>query len=135
MPHRQRTDKAKQIGVVFGQRTHLWFDLPVEESFDLLRHIYHVPVSRYHENLDLFNQILGLDEFFRTPVRQYVSLGQRMRADIAVALLHDPEVVFLDEPMIGLDIVVKNRIRQFIRQINQERGITVILNYSRSGRC
>jgi ABC-2 type transport system ATP-binding protein len=126
IPHRQRTDNAKQIGVVFGQRTHLWFDLPVEESFDLLRHIYHIPVSRYHENLDLFNQILGLDEFFRTPVRQ-LSLGQRMRADIAAALLHDPEIVFLDEPTIGLDIVVKNRIRQFITQINQERGVTIIL--------
>ena len=78
IPHRQRTDKAKQIGVAFGQRTDLWFDLPIEESFDLLRHAYHIQVSRYHENLDLFNQILGLDEFFRTPGRQYLSLGQWM---------------------------------------------------------
>ncbi len=126
VPHEQRKENARRIGVVFGQRTHLWFDLPVEESFELLRHIYRIPMEQYRANLELFNDVLELHNFFQTPVRQ-LSLGQRMRADIAAALLHDPDVLFLDEPTIGLDVVAKERIRQFIREINQERQVTVLL--------
>ena len=126
VPHRERKENAKRIGVVFGQRTHLWFDLPVQESFDLLRHIYQIPMKLYRENLERFDSILELHHFFQTPVRQ-LSLGQRMRADIAAALLHNPDVLFLDEPTIGLDVVAKERIRQFIRQINAERQVTIIL--------
>ncbi|MBI1925147.1 ATP-binding cassette domain-containing protein [Candidatus Poribacteria bacterium] len=126
VPHRERKENAKRIGVVFGQRTHLWFDLPVQESFDLLRHIYQIPMKRYEENLERFDSILELRQFFQTPVRQ-LSLGQRMRADIAAALLHNPDVLFLDEPTIGLDVVAKERLRQFIRQINAERLVTIIL--------
>jgi ABC-2 type transport system ATP-binding protein len=125
-PHRQRKENARRIGVVFGQRTHLWFDLPVQESFELLRHIYDIPMKQYRDNLELFDSILSIHTFFKTPVRQ-LSLGQRMRADIAAALLHNPDVLFLDEPTIGLDVVAKERIRQFIRQINHERGVTIIL--------
>ncbi len=126
VPHRERKENAKRIGVVFGQRTHLWFDLPVQESFDLLRHIYQIPMKQYEENLERFDHILELRQFFQTPVRQ-LSLGQRMRADLAAALLHNPDVLFLDEPTIGLDVVAKERIRQFIRQINAERLVTIIL--------
>ncbi|MCZ6678994.1 MAG: ATP-binding cassette domain-containing protein [Candidatus Poribacteria bacterium] len=126
VPHRERKENARRIGVVFGQRTHLWFDLPVQESFELLRHIYQIPMKQYRENLELFDSIFELKGFFKTPVRQ-LSLGQRMRADIAAALLHNPDVLFLDEPTIGLDVVAKERLRQFIRQINVERQVTIIL--------
>lgn len=126
VPYQRRVENARQIGVVFGQRTQLWWDLPTVESFELLRHIYKVPRDRYQKNMDLFRELLGLDEFLNTPVRQ-LSLGQRMRADLAAALLHDPEIVYLDEPTIGLDVVAKERIREFIRTINRERGVTVIL--------
>ncbi|BAD41649.1 ABC transporter ATP-binding protein [Symbiobacterium thermophilum] len=126
VPYLRRVENARQIGAVFGQRTQLWWDLPTVESFELLRHIYKVPRERYRQNMDLFRDLLGLDEFLNTPVRQ-LSLGQRMRADLAAALLHDPEIVYLDEPTIGLDVVAKERIRDFIRTINRERGVTVIL--------
>ncbi len=126
VPHRQRKENAKQIGVVFGQRSHLWFDLPVHESFRLLQRIYRIPEDRYRDNVAVFDALLNLGDFFGTPVRQ-LSLGQRMRADIAAALLHDPEVLFLDEPTIGLDVVAKARIRQFIEKINAERQVTVVL--------
>lgn len=126
VPHRERKLNAQRIGVVFGQRTHLWFDLPVEESFELLRHIYRIPAERYRQNVALFHEVLELGPFFRTPVRQ-LSLGQRMRADIAAALLHNPEIVFLDEPTIGLDVVAKERIRQFIHRIRRERQVTILL--------
>ncbi len=126
VPYQRRVENARQIGVVFGQRTQLWWDLPTIESFELLRHIYKVPRERYEQNMALFRDLLGLDEFLNTPVRQ-LSLGQRMRADLAAALLHDPEIVYLDEPTIGLDVVAKERIREFIRTINRERGVTVIL--------
>jgi ABC-2 type transport system ATP-binding protein len=125
-PHRDRIENARRMGVVFGQRSQLWWDLPVVDSFDLLRAIYRVPEPRYRENLDRFRDLLGLDEFLATPVRQ-LSLGQRMRADLAAAFMHDPEVVFLDEPTIGLDLVAKDRIRDFIGAINRERGVTVVL--------
>ncbi len=126
IPHRQRKENAKHIGVVFGQRSHLWFDLPVQESFELLQRIYRIPEAEYRQNVEVFEELLNLGDFFRTPVRQ-LSLGQRMRADIAAALLHNPDVLFLDEPTIGLDVVAKARIRQFIQRINTERQVTVVL--------
>ena len=126
IPHRQRKENAKRIGVVFGQRSHLWFDLPVQESFELLRRIYRIPLAQYQRNVAMFDELLELGAFFQTPVRQ-LSLGQRMRADIGAALLHNPDVLFLDEPTIGLDVVAKSRIRQFIHQINAERQVTVVL--------
>jgi ABC-2 type transport system ATP-binding protein len=126
VPWEQRQEHARQIGVVFGQRTGLWWDLPVIESLDLLHHIYRVPADRYRRNLHLFEEMLELGPFLSTPVRS-LSLGQRMRADLAAALLHDPPLLFLDEPTIGLDVVAKERIRQFIRTINRERGTTIIL--------
>src|SRR5262249_55138254 len=119
-------EHAANIGVVFGQRTQLWWDLPLEDSFDLLRAIYRIPADRYHANLKQFREILELDEFLRTPVRQ-LSLGQRMRGDLAAALLPDPPGAFLDEPTIGLDVVAKERIREFLRAINRERGVTILL--------
>lgn len=126
VPYERRVENAKQIGVVFGQRTQLWWDLPTIESFELLRHIYKVPDATYKRNMDRFRELLGLDEFINTPVRQ-LSLGQRMRADLGAALLHDPALVYLDEPTIGLDVVAKEKIRDFILEINRERGVTVIL--------
>jgi len=125
-PATQRREHAAHIGVVFGQRTQLWWDLPLEESFDLLRAIYRIPADRYRANLKHFRAILELDEFLRTPVRQ-LSLGQRMRGDLAAALLHDPPVIFLDEPTIGLDVVAKERIREFLHAINREREVTILL--------
>jgi ABC-2 type transport system ATP-binding protein len=126
VPSKQRKQLAQRIGVVFGQRTQLWWDLPLIESLDLLRHIYRVPADRFERNLAEFRSMLELDEFLATPVRQ-LSLGQRMRGDLAAALLHDPEIVYLDEPTIGLDVVAKHRIRDFLRRINRERGVTVLL--------
>ncbi|HEX2324259.1 MAG TPA: ATP-binding cassette domain-containing protein [Chloroflexota bacterium] len=125
-PQRQRKAVARRIGVVFGQRTQLWWDLPLMESLDLLRHIYRVPPERFQANLATFRSVLDLDPFLETPVRQ-LSLGQRMRGDLAAALLHDPEILYLDEPTIGLDVVAKQRIRDFLRRINRERGVTVLL--------
>ncbi len=126
VPWKQRVDHARGIGVVFGQRTNLWWDLPVIESLDLLRYVYRVPDDRYQRNLSQFCELLGLDEFLNTPARS-LSLGQRMRADLAAALLHEPRILFLDEPTIGLDVVAKERMRRFIRSINRERGVTVVL--------
>jgi ABC-2 type transport system ATP-binding protein len=126
VPWRQRKEHVAHIGAVFGQRNSLWWDLPVVESFELLRHIYRIPVERYRANLDSFVSLLAMDDFLNTPVRS-LSLGQLMRANLAAALLHDPEVLFLDEPTIGLDVVAKERMRQFILELNRERGTTVIL--------
>lgn len=125
-PVRQRRELAAQIGVVFGQRTQLWWDLPLLDSLQLLHHLYRLPEQRYHENLKRLRTLLDLDEFIETPVRQ-LSLGQRMRGDLAAALLHDPELLYLDEPTIGLDVVAKARIRDILRAINTERGVTVLL--------
>ena len=125
-PTRQRRTLAARIGVVFGQRTQLWWDLPLIESLELLRYVYRVPEARFTANLTVFRAILGLDEFLQTPVRQ-LSLGQRMRGDLAAALLHDPAILYLDEPTIGLDVVAKGRIREFLLEINRERGVTVLL--------
>jgi ABC-2 type transport system ATP-binding protein len=125
-PSTRRREHAAHIGVVFGQRTQLWWDLPLEESFDLLRAIYRIPADRYRANLQQFRELLELDPFLRTPVRQ-LSLGQRMRGDLAAALLHDPPILFLDEPTIGLDVVAKERIREFLRAANQDRDVTILL--------
>lgn len=126
IPWEDRQAYVATIGAVFGQRTTLWWDLPVIESLDLLRHIYKIPENRYYQNFQEFRKLLDLDPFLHTPVRS-LSLGQRMRADLAAALLHDPALVFLDEPTIGLDVVARERIRQFIRRINRERGVTILL--------
>jgi ABC-2 type transport system ATP-binding protein len=126
VPYKERQKNARQIGVVFGQRTQLWWDLPTLDSFELLKQVYQIPDKRFKQNMEIFKDILGLDDFLLTPVRQ-LSLGQRMRADIAASLLHDPLILFLDEPTIGLDVVAKDKIRKFIRTINKERGVTVIL--------
>jgi ABC-2 type transport system ATP-binding protein len=126
VPHERRRENGQNIGVVFGQRSQLYWDLPLRESFELLRAIYDVPRDRFAQNLRHFSEILDLDRFMATPVRQ-LSLGERMRGDFAAALLHDPKVVFLDEPTIGLDVVAKEAVRTFIATMNRERGTTVIL--------
>jgi ABC-2 type transport system ATP-binding protein len=125
-PSRQRIQLARRIGVVFGQRVQLWWDLPLRDSFELLRHIYRVPHDRWRANLDRFTEVLELGPFLETPVRQ-LSLGQRMRGELTAAMLHDPELLFLDEPTIGLDVVAKARVREFLAQVNAERGVTVLL--------
>ena len=125
-PQRQRRELAGRIGVVFGQRTQLWWDLPLIDSLNLLRHLYRVPERRHADNLAQLRHMLDLDDFIDTPVRQ-LSLGQRMRGDLVAALLHDPELLYLDEPTIGLDVVAKARIRDFLRAINMQRGVTVLL--------
>jgi len=126
VPYRDRIRHVRRIGVVFGQRSQLWWDLPVIESFDLLRDIYRVPPERYDRTRDTLIQRLDLAPLLDTPVRQ-LSLGQRMRCELAAALLHEPELVFLDEPTIGLDAVAKLAIRDFIREWNRNRKVTVIL--------
>jgi ABC-2 type transport system ATP-binding protein len=125
-PTRQRVRLARRIGVVFGQRVQLWWDLPLRDSFELLRHIYRVPEERYRANLDEFVELLELGPLLETPVRQ-LSLGQRMRGELTASLLHDPELLFLDEPTIGLDVVAKARVREFLARQNRERGLTVLL--------
>lgn len=126
IPYKNRKDNAKNIGVLFGQRSQLWWDLPVSDTFKLLKKIYKIPDDVFQENVNTYCKILGIDEFINQPVRQ-LSLGQRMRADICASLLHNPKILFLDEPTIGLDVVVKKQIRDMIRKINKEKGITVIL--------
>ena len=125
-PSRARTEVARHIGVVFGQRTQLWWDLPLRDSFDLLRHVYRVPQDRHAANVARFHELLDLGPFLDTPVRQ-LSLGQRMRGELAAALLHDPEILFLDEPTIGLDLVSKEAVRSFLHELNEQRGTTVLL--------
>lgn len=125
-PSRERTRLAHRIGVVFGQRTTLWWDLPLRDSYRLMHRMYRIPDRRYRENLDRCVELLDLGELLDVPVRQ-LSLGQRMRGDIAAALLHDPEVLYLDEPTIGLDVISKAKVRQFLRELNTERGTTVLL--------
>lgn len=126
VPYEQRQSYTRHIGVVFGQRTQLWWDLAVVESFRLLQRIYEVPEARYQEQMAFFNELLDLDDFLHQPVRK-LSLGQRMRCDLAAALLHEPRVLFLDEPTIGLDVVAKENVRRFLRQARDQLGVTVIL--------
>ena len=125
-PSKNRKENAQNIGVVFGQRTQLWWDLPLSESFTILKEIYDVSDEAYEEQMAFLNRVLELDEFFDRPVRT-LSLGQRMRADLGAALLHNPKVLYLDEPTIGLDLVVKDNIRHAIKEINEKYQTTVIL--------
>ena len=125
-PARERVALARRIGVVFGQRRQLWWDLPLRDSFEILRHIYRVPLPRFQRNLATFVDLLDLGPFLGTPVRQ-LSLGQVMRGELTAALLHDPEVVFLDEPTIGLDVESKGRALDFLAALNRERGTTVLM--------
>ena len=125
-PSRQRTDLARRIGVVFGQRTTLWWDLPLRDSFAVLQKIYRTDPDRHRANLAEYVELLDLGDLLDTPVRQ-LSLGQRMRGDIVAALLHDPEILFLDEPTIGLDVISKGRLREFLRALNATRRTTLVL--------
>ena len=125
-PSKERVRLARRIGVVFGQRTTLWWDLPLRDSYELARRIYRVEDARFRRNLDRCVELLELGPLLDVPVRQ-LSLGQRMRGDIAAALLHDPEVLYLDEPTIGLDVVSRNRVREFLAEVNAEAGTTVLL--------
>ncbi|MHC5902321.1 ABC transporter ATP-binding protein [Streptomyces sp. S6] len=126
VPYRERERNARNIGAVFGQRTQLWWDLPVRESFMILRDIYEVPKAEHAARLKEFDELLDLSSFWSTRVR-HLSLGQRVRCDLAAALLHDPAVVFLDEPTIGMDVVVKEQVREFLRYQVEQRGRTVLL--------
>lgn len=125
-PQKNRKKYVKEIGVVFGQRTQLWWDLPLTETYTVLKEIYEIEEEQFKKQMAFLNEVLELDPFISSPVRT-LSLGQRMRADIAASLLHNPKVLFLDEPTIGLDVVVKDNIRKAITKINQEEGTTVIL--------
>ena len=125
-PFKNRLKNATNIGTVFGQRTQLWWDLPISETYELLRRMYQIDDKTYQQNLKDFIEILELEAFMSRSVRQ-LSLGQRMRAEFAAALIHNPKVLFLDEPTIGLDIEVKKNIRQFIKRINEKRNVTILL--------
>ena len=126
VPYRERRRYTKHIGVVFGQRTQLWWDIAVIESFKLLKEIYEIPARDYRQRLDMFSDLLNLREYLHTPVRK-LSLGERMRCDLAASLLHNPPLLFLDEPTIGLDVVAKDRIREFLKEVNRTEGTTVLL--------
>ena len=126
VPYRERRHYTKHIGVVFGQRTQLWWDIAVIESFKLLKEIYEIPEADFRRRLDFFSEMLNLKEYLHTPVRK-LSLGERMRCDLAASLLHNPPLLFLDEPTIGLDVVAKERIREFLKEVNRAEGTTVLL--------
>lgn len=126
VPWKERKEHVRQIGVVFGQRSQLWWDIPVIDSFELLQSIYAIPVSKYRDRLDELTQLLHLEDLLKTPTRQ-LSLGQRMRCEIAASLLHDPKLLFMDEPTIGLDAVSKIAVRDFIKKMNEEHKTSVIL--------
>lgn len=126
IPWENRTQYVKEIGVVFGQRTQLWWDLPLTETFSVLKQIYQVDDEKFKKRMGFLNEVLELDGFIKSPVRT-LSLGQRMRADLAASMIHNPKVLFLDEPTIGLDVAVKNNIRHAITQINEEEGTTIVL--------
>lgn len=125
-PHRDRKKHLRNIGVVFGQKSSLWWDVPVIDSLNILKEMYRVDDVLFKKNLELFTDLLDLGPFLEQPVRQ-LSLGQRVRADLAAALMHDPKILFLDEPTIGVDVVAKERLREFVSEINRERGVTVLL--------
>ena len=126
VPWKQRVKHVSQIGVVFGQRSQLWWDVPVADSFALLKDIYKIPDALYRKNVAELTELLDLSELLRTPTRQ-LSLGQRMRCEIAASLLHSPKILFLDEPTIGLDAVSKLAVRDFVKRLNRERKTTVLL--------
>jgi len=125
-PHKNRKQNAMNIGVVFGQRSQLSWDLPMDDSFDLYRRMYRIDKATYNRNVEMFVELLDMKDYLRKPVRQ-LSLGQKMRAELAVALLHDPQILYLDEPTIGLDVDVKDRIRKFARALRDEKKTTIIL--------
>jgi ABC-2 type transport system ATP-binding protein len=125
-PHEERRRTVRKLGVVFGQRSQLWWDLPVKDSYDILAEMYGVSTDVKKKRLSQFAELLDLESFWATPVRK-LSLGQRMRADLAASMLHDPELLFLDEPTIGLDVNAKRNIRQFLRTLNEEFGKTILL--------
>ncbi|MCR5837207.1 MAG: ATP-binding cassette domain-containing protein [Lachnospiraceae bacterium] len=125
-PYKDRVKNAKNIGAVFGQRSQLWWDIPVIDSLSLMKYMYKIPDSVFAKNMDMFKELLEMNDFINTPVRQ-LSLGQRMRADFACALLHNPPILYLDEPTIGLDVVVKENIRELITTINKEMNTTIML--------
>ena len=126
VPYENRQENAKDIGVVFGQKTQLWWDLPLSETFSLLKEIYDIPDKQYEERMKFLNDVLDLNPFMLSPVRT-LSLGQRMRADLAAAFIHNPKVIYLDEPTIGLDVVVKDNVRKAIKLMNENYGTTMIL--------
>lgn len=126
VPYRDRSHYTRHLGVVFGQRTQLWWDIAVIESFKLLKEIYEIPDADYRRRLDVFSEILSVKDYLHTPVRK-LSLGERMRCDLAASLLHNPPILFLDEPTIGLDVVAKDRIREFLKEINRTERTTVLL--------
>lgn len=125
IPHKQRKEYVANIGVVFGQKSQISWDLSPFDSYEVIKHIYKIPEKKYKENLDRFTELLDMGKFINQPVRQ-LSLGQRMRADIAAALLHSPKIVFFDEPTIGIDVVGKEKIRSFIKTLNKTDNITMI---------
>ncbi|MFC5404233.1 ABC transporter ATP-binding protein [Cohnella soli] len=126
VPHKHRLDNAKHIGVVFGQKSQLWWDIPVSETLNMMRYMYRIPNDIYKRNMEMFADILGINEFMHVAVRQ-LSLGQRMRADLCASLLHNPAIVYLDEPTIGLDVVVKKKIREFLLEVNRTLKTTVLI--------
>ena len=126
VPYEDRQENAKDIGVVFGQKTQLWWDLPLSETFSLLKEIYEVNEKDFIERMKMLNEVLELQPFMLSPVRT-LSLGQRMRADLAAAFIHNPKVIYLDEPTIGLDVVVKDNVRKAIKKMNEDFGTTIIL--------
>ena len=126
VPYENRMENAQNIGVVFGQRTQLWWDLPLSETFTILRDIYRVPDSEFKKRMEFLESVLGFNEFISSTVRT-LSLGQRMRADLAAAMIHNPKILYLDEPSIGLDVVVKENIRKAIKSMNSEFNTTVLL--------
>lgn len=132
VPYENRKEYVKKIGVVFGNRSGLWWDVPVEDSFELLKEIYNIPEEKYKEQKELLTEMLNIKEIIKTPTRQ-LSLGQRMRCEIAAAFLHDPKIVFLDEPTIGLDSTSKIAVREFIKKINKEKKTTIILTTHDTG--
>jgi len=125
-PQRERSRYVRTVGAVFGQRSQLWWDLAVGESFELLRHLYGVSQADFDRRLARYDSVLGLSEFLRTPVRK-LSLGQRMKADLAASLLHQPQVLFLDEPTVGVDVVTKIKLREFLVELNREQKTTILL--------
>jgi ABC-2 type transport system ATP-binding protein len=125
-PYKKRMENAKNIGVVFGQRTQLWWDIPIRETFSLLKDVYEIKNTQFKDQMDMLVTLLGMEEFLHLPARK-LSLGQRMRADLAAALIHNPRILYLDEPTIGLDIVVKKKIRKFIKELNETNHTTILL--------
>lgn len=126
IPYKNRIINAQNIGVVFGQRSQLWWELPVSESFRLLKEIYRMDKKAYEENIAIFDELVNLKSLFSMPVR-FLSLGQRMLCDIAASFLHNPSVIFLDEPTIGLDVSIKSKIRILIKDLNERKGTTILL--------